>query len=102
MVFRENDPTSDSNNLLNHQRSSSKKILRQHLFVDFSKEFDSIHLLEQILLAYGLLKETVRAIIVLYRNMKVKVHSADGDMDFEIVPVYDLPWLCTLNVDKSN
>ena len=44
--------------------------------------------MEQILLAYGLPKETVAAIIILYRNMKVKVRSPDGDTDyFDIVAV---------------
>ena len=44
------------------------------LFVDFAKAFDSIHRekLEQILLAYGLPKETVAAIMMFYRNTKVK------------------------------
>ena len=58
------------------------------LFVDFSKAFDSIHRgkMEQILLAYGLLKETIAAIMMLYRNTKVKVCSPDGDIDyFDIV-----------------
>ena len=58
------------------------------LFVDFAKAFDSIHRgkMEQILLAYGVPKETVAAIMILYRNTKVKVHSTDGDTDyFEIV-----------------
>ena len=42
--------------------------------------------MEQILLAYGLLKETVPAIMMLYRNTKVKVGSLDGDTDyFDIV-----------------
>ena len=42
--------------------------------------------LEQILLAYGLPKETVAAIMILYRNTKVKVRSPDGDTDyFDIV-----------------
>ena len=42
--------------------------------------------MEQILYAYGLPKETVAAIMVLYRNTKVKVRSQDGDTDyFEIV-----------------
>ena len=38
------------------------------LFVDFSKAFDSIHRgkMEQILLAYGIPKETVDAIMMLY------------------------------------
>ena len=38
--------------------------------------------MEQILLAYGLPKETVTAIIILYRNTKVKVRSPDGDTDY--------------------
>ena len=48
------------------------------------KAFDSIHRgkIEQMLLSYGLPKETVAAIIMLYRNMKVKVHSSDGDTDY--------------------
>ena len=54
------------------------------LFVDFTKPFDSIHRgkMEQILLAYGLPKETVAAIMTLYRNTKVKVRSPDGDIDY--------------------
>ena len=35
--------------------------------------------MQQILLAYGLPKETVIAIMILYRNTKVKVCSLDGD-----------------------
>ena len=43
-------------------------------------------MLNQILLAYGLLKETVAAITILYRNTKVKVRSPDGDTEyFDIV-----------------
>ena len=34
------------------------------------------------LFAYGLPKETVAAIMILYRNTKVKVCSPDGDVDF--------------------
>ena len=42
--------------------------------------------MEQILLAYGLPKETVAAITILYRNIKVKVLSPDGDTEyFDIV-----------------
>ena len=42
--------------------------------------------MEQILLAYGIPKETVAAITILYRNTKVKVRSPDGDTDyFDIV-----------------
>ena len=58
------------------------------LFVDFTKAFDSIHRgkMEQILLAYGLPKENVAPITILYRNTKVKVRSPDGDTEyFDIV-----------------
>ena len=42
--------------------------------------------MEQILLAYGLPKETIAAIMILYRNTKVKVRSPDGDTNyFDIV-----------------
>ena len=42
--------------------------------------------MEQILLAYGLPEETVAAIMILYRNTKVKVRSPDGDTEyFDIV-----------------
>ena len=42
--------------------------------------------MEQILLAYGIPKETVAAITILYRNTKVKVRSPDGDTEyFDIV-----------------
>ena len=58
------------------------------LFIDFSKAFDSINRgkMEQILLAYGLPKETVVGIMMLYKNTKVKVRSSDGDTHyFDIV-----------------
>ena len=54
------------------------------MFIGFSKAFDFIHRrkMVQILLAYGFLKETVTAIMILYKNMKVKVFSPDRDTDF--------------------
>ena len=54
------------------------------LFVGFTKAFDSIHSgkMDQILLAYGLRKETVAAITILYRNTDVKVRSPDGDTGY--------------------
>ena len=66
----------------------AKNLQATLLFVDFTKAFDSIHRgkMEQILLAYGLPKETVAAITILYRNTKVKVRSPDGDIEyFDIV-----------------
>ena len=66
----------------------AKNLQATLLFVDFTKASDSIHRgkMEQILLAYGLPKETVAAIMILYRNTKVKVRSPDGDTEyFDIV-----------------
>ena len=70
---------------------------------------------KQILLAYRLLKETVAAIMMLYKNMKVKVCLPDGDTDyFDIVAgcatrrhispisVYYLPRRRALNVYRFN
>ena len=59
----------------------AKNIPATLLFDDFTKAFDSIHRgkMEQILLAYGLPKETIAAITFLYLNTKVKVRSPDGD-----------------------
>ena len=58
----------------------AKNLQATILFVDFTKVFDSIHRgeMEQILLAYGIPKETITAIMILYRNTKVKVRSLDG------------------------
>ena len=62
----------------------AKNLETKILFVDFSKAFDSIHRgkIEQILLPYGLPKETVIALMMLCRNTKVKVCSLDGDTDY--------------------
>ena len=62
----------------------AKNLQATLLFIDFTKAFDSIHRgkMEKILLAYGLPKETVAAITILYRNTKVKVHSPDGDTEY--------------------
>ena len=65
------------------------------LFADFSKVFNSIHRrkMEEILFANGFPKEIVAAIILRYKNTKVKVRSPDGDTDFDIV-------IDVLQVDK--
>ena len=66
----------------------AKNLQATLIFVDFTKAFDSIHRgkMEQILLAYGIPKETVAAITILYRNSKVKVRTPDGDTEyFDIV-----------------
>ena len=62
----------------------AKNLVATTLFVDFTKAFDFIHRgeMEQILLAYGLPKEAVTVIMILYRNTKVKVCSLDGDTDY--------------------
>ena len=38
--------------------------------------------MEQNLLAYSIPKETISAIMIFYRNTKVKVRSPDGDTDY--------------------
>ena len=50
----------------------AKNLQATILFVDFAKAFDSIHRgkMEQILLTYSLPKETITAIMMLYRNTK--------------------------------
>ena len=63
------------------------KLEATHLFIDFSCiicRFDSIHSgkMEQIFLVYYLPKETVAAIIMLYKNTKVKVRSPDENTNF--------------------
>ena len=67
----------------------AKNLEASTLIVDFSKAFDSIdrRKMEQILLDYGLPKETVVAIMMLYKNTKVKVRSLDGDTYF-----FDIQW----------
>ena len=66
----------------------AKNLQTALIFVDFTKAFDSIHWgkMEQILLAYGIPKETVGAITILYKNTIVKVRSPVGDTEyFDIV-----------------
>ena len=57
------------------------KNLEAIILFDFSKVFDTIHRekMEKILLTYGLPKETIAVIMMLYKNMKVKICSPDGD-----------------------
>ena len=45
---------------------------------------DSIHRveIEQLFLAYGFPKETVEAIMMLYKNMKVNARLSDGDTHY--------------------
>ena len=87
------------------------------LFVDFFKPFDSMHRgqMEQILLPYGLSKETVTAIMMLYKSTKVMVKSPNGNTDFfdivtgvllgDILVPYlfiILPRLYTMNINRYN
>ena len=62
----------------------AKNLQATLIFVNFTKVFDSLHRgkMEQILLAYGIPKETVAAMTILYRNTKVKVRSPDGDTEY--------------------
>ena len=70
------------------KKNKTKKLETTILFVEFTMAFDSFHrsMMEQILLVYGLPKETIAAIMMLCRNAKVKVCSLDGDAEyFDIV-----------------
>ena len=62
----------------------SKNLPATLLFIDFSKAFDSIHRgkMKEILSAYGILKETVDAIMIMYQDTQSMVRSPDGDTDF--------------------
>ena len=62
----------------------SKNLPATLLFIDFSKAFDSIHRgkMIEILSAYGVPKETVDAIMILYQDTCSMVRSPDGDTDF--------------------
>ena len=84
------------------------------LCLDFFRQFDSI-CRANTLLAYGLLKETVTAIMMLYKAIKAILHSPDGGSNFldtvtgvwqskyiSTIFVYTLPGLCTLNIHKFN
>ena len=56
--------------------------------------------MEQILLAYGLPRETVAAIMMQYKNPKLKVRSSDEDTDyFDILACMlqeDMAWTATV------
>ena len=62
----------------------SKNLLTALLLIDFSKAFDSIHRgkMKEILSVYGITKETVDAIMILYHDTSSMVRSPDGDTDF--------------------
>ena len=63
----------------------AKKKYKRHYYLSTLRR-PSIPFTEEILLAYGLPKETVAAITILYRNTKVKVRSPDEDTEyFDIV-----------------
>ena len=66
----------------------AKNLQATLLFVDFTNAFNFIHRgkMEQILLVYGLSKQTLAAITILNKNTKVKVCSPDRDTEyFDIV-----------------
>ena len=62
----------------------SKNVPALLLFIDFSKAFDSIDRLKlkYILSAYGIPKETINAIMILYTNTRAMVRSPDGYTPF--------------------
>ena len=62
----------------------AKKLPITLLFIDFAKAFDSIDRLkmENILIIYGIPKDIVNAIMMLYRNTSAMVRSPDGDTPY--------------------
>ena len=62
----------------------AKKFEATLLLVDFTKSFDFIHWgkKEQIQRAYGLLKEIVATLMMLFINTKAMVHLPNGDTDY--------------------
>ena len=92
--FRRNRSTTSQILTICRNLGGQKNLQATLLFVDFTKAFDSIHRgkMEQILLAYGLPKETVAAITILYKNTKEKVFSPDGDTEYlDIVAGIPIP-----------
>ena len=77
------------------------------LFIDFCKAFDSIHCgrMNDILLAYGIPKETVNGIMMLYKNTRSLVQSPDGDTSFFDITAGVLqgdtlaPFICIICLD---
>ena len=67
-------------------KENAQKILNL-LFVDFSKSFNSIQWgkAEQILLTYGISKETVTDIMMLYKIMIIMVHSPEDNTNFFVI-----------------
>ena len=61
----------------------SKQLPAVLTFIDFRKAFDSIHRgkLMDLLLAYGVPKQVVSALEVLYTNTSAKVQSSDGNTE---------------------
>ena len=86
--FRKNRSTTSQILTIHHKFEGVrvKNLETTQLSADFSKGFDSIHRgkMDQILQAYGLLKETVAAVMMLFKNTKVKVRFRDTDF-FEML-----------------
>ena len=61
-----------------------KNLEATQLFVNFSNAFDFINRgkMEEKLITYGLLKETVTTLMMHYLNTKAMIRSSDGDTDF--------------------
>ena len=75
----------DSDYLVNHQRSKGKESWGNSTVHKFHQGIQ-LHIqrgkIEQFLLVYGLPKETVSIIMMLYRNTKATVCSSDEDTSF--------------------
>ena len=80
MIFGENQSTTQILTICRSIEGVHAEILEVTLlFIDFFKALDSIYSgkMEQIHLAYGLPKETVTTIIMLYKDMQAMVCSSN-------------------------
>ncbi len=66
---------------------SGRYLTQTIMDTDYAEAFDSIRRgkMEQILFIYSLPKETIAAIMMPYKNTKVKVHSPDGEGEVLVV-----------------
>ena len=105
---------SDSDYSFNHWRNMGKKSQSNTIVCRFLQDFIYGGKIE-ILLAYGFPKETVTAIIMLYKETKVIVCSPDNDSNYfdighwnlvrryiSTVFIYNLPRLHPMNISRSN
>ena len=91
------------------EEAKSKKLPATLLFIDFSKAFDSIHRgkMREILTAYGLPEEIVKAIYIVRIKEQTQKTLDDNDITIIIIKLNYIvnqivPILCGVNIGKYN